>query len=108
LRYFRQARYLHELLSFGPWHLKGPWVLLASLALLLLHGKVVYRYERVECVDRVGPNLHSFGGWCVQGIPARRGVSALVEIEDASLLLDLWSVVCISSFGTPHCALIIL
>jgi hypothetical protein len=108
LWYLWQTGYLHELLSLCPRHLKSTWVLLACFTLLFLHGKIVYRYERMESIDGVGPNLHSFGGWRVQSVPTRCRVPALVEIEYASLLLDFWSVVRISPFSAPDCTLIVL
>jgi hypothetical protein len=108
LWYLWQTGYLHELLSLCPRHLESTWILLACFTLLFLHGKIVYRYERMESIDGVGPNLHSFGRRRVQSVPTCRRVAALVEIEYASLLLDLGSMVRISSFSAPDCTLIVL
>ena len=88
LRWLWQAGNLDKLLSLSPRHLQSARIRLPSLTLLLLQGEIVYRYERMEGVDRIIAYLDCFHGWRVECVSACCRVSSLVEVKDASLLLD--------------------
>jgi hypothetical protein len=102
-----QTRNLYELLPFSPRHLQSAWIRLPSLTLLLLQGEIVYRYERVESVDRIIAYLDCLHGWCVECVSACCGISSLVEVKDATLLFNFRRVHHILSLCTSDCSLIL-
>lgn len=107
LWYLRQIWHLHQLLARSPRHFQSTGILLPSLALLLLHSKIVDRDQRMESIHGVVTQLHSLGRWCVQSVPAGGGVPALVEVKYAALLLDLRGLLRISPLCAPDRSLII-